>query len=147
MRYLVYSLVVMFCCGCGEDTPCEKLMDIWQEICAIPDGVEYPCFPCSCALCGRHWDIPLRMGIPDIINAYCTDKFSCGENPPPFVETCLENAPEDPFQRPLPEGWIENECDPRYSYSIWLCDDGHNYNPALPELIDKGVESYDCVDQ
>jgi hypothetical protein len=40
MRYLIFSMVLMLICGCGEaeKTPCDELKDIWKEICAIPDG-------------------------------------------------------------------------------------------------------------
>jgi hypothetical protein len=139
----------MLICGCGEaeKTPCDELKDIWKEICAIPDGLEYPCFPCSCALCGRYWDIPTRIGMPDPIMGSCTDQLSCREGVSHFVETCLAHAPTDPFERPLPAEWVENECDPRHSYNTWLCDDGMTYNPAFPGLIEKGVVTYDCGDK
>jgi len=144
MRYLVCLLAIMLSCSCGEDKSCDKLMSIWQEICTIPEGQDYPCFPCSCALCGRHWEFKERLGVPDIALSSCQDMGSCEGATRTFAKTCLEHVPEDLKQPIAGAGWIENECDPRYSYGIWLCDSAESFNPAFPEVAAKGVETYDC---
>lgn len=146
MRYLLFSMAIVLVVGCGKDekTPCDKLIDIWKEICAIPDGLEYPCFPCSCALCGRHWVIPDRLGLPDILNSSCKDMGSCEGATRAFAETCLEHAPEDVKQQIVGGEWTDNFCDPRFAYDIWMCDSSANYNLALPEVVEKGRATYDC---
>jgi hypothetical protein len=148
MRYILYSLVFTLLAGCGESekNPCKKLVDIWQGICSIPEGLDYPCFPCSCALCGRYWNIPHPLGLPDLNVSDCGDFEPCEGDLLAIAETCLEHAPEKPYELDDSHAeWIANECDPRYTQGIWLADgDCMSYNEAIPEVLDAGRYTYDC---
>ncbi len=141
MRFVLFSLAFTFMIGCGEDTPCEKLVDVWKKICKPSEGNE-PCFPCACAICGMSWEIPTRLGMPDIMNSSCTEPEPCKGAVRDWAETCLEHAPSSRDEQPLQEEWYANDCDPRRAHDIWICDDTGNFNPAFPESAVIGPEMY-----
>jgi hypothetical protein len=64
----------------------------------------------------------------------CYKPESCEGETRAWAEECLADAPSE-IDDPLPETWLENECDPRYLYGLWICD-ASGYNPAFPEVIE-----------
>lgn len=130
MRYILLFIATIFLAGCGPDTPCDKLVNLQKKLCKGATD----CYPCVCAQCSMRWETPLRLGMPDLTNSTCYKPESCEGRTRDWAEECLADAPSEPDD-PLPETWLENECDPRYLYSIWICD-ASGYNPAFPEVID-----------
>ena len=95
------------------------------------------------SLCVFFRDIPLRLGLPDIMNSSCAEPESCEGYALSQAEACLPHAPSDTDEVPGTE-WIENDCDPRYAYGVWICGNDGSYNPALPEAWAKGTAMMDC---
>jgi hypothetical protein len=116
--------------ACGEETPCERMHAIQKDICKVADK----CFPCVCVLRGKKWDIPLRMGLPDFPNASCSYPLGpCEGTYREWAEGCLELGRQEKEDENF-QAWVDQRCDPRYEYGIWLYDDNETYNPATPEI-------------
>ena len=143
MRCIMLLLAMLLLAGCGEDeiTSCEELLNVQKMLC---EGAE-ECFPCVCPLCNMGleivWD---ALGRPDILRSSCIEieQGKCVGVYREWAEGCLANAPSGPDENPPTQGWLDEDCDPRYSLGFWLC--GNDGSAAFPEVLEKGRTYSDC---
>jgi hypothetical protein len=124
--FLLFPCILLM--GCGKDA-CEELHDIQKEICAPANR----CFPCVCILQNQSYDLPIRMGLPDVTNASCTGgRGSCNGENRELAKRCLAlGRPEEGDENW--EAWI-SECDPRYANNLWMFDSNEDWNRAFPDV-------------